>query len=113
MKRPRPCFGCGGVGPLFTTKAAIEPRLASGELKLVLEDWATMGPGFYVYYPSRRQVPNGLRLLTELIREMLPLGFEDDILRNRQGAADDASTYGKSSILLVGWTSSHELRHRV
>ncbi|WP_454000446.1 LysR substrate-binding domain-containing protein [Afipia felis] len=68
-------FGCGGVGLLFTTRAAIEPRLASGELKLVLEDWATMGPGFYIYYPSRRQVPNGLRLLTELIREMRPLGL--------------------------------------
>jgi DNA-binding transcriptional LysR family regulator len=68
-------FGRGGVGLLFTTRAVIEPRLASGELKLVLEDWATMGPGFYIYYPSRRQVPNGLRLLTELIREMRPLGL--------------------------------------
>lgn len=68
-------FGCGGVGLLFTARAVVEPRLASGELTLVLEDWATMGPGFYIYYPSRRQVPNGLRLLTELIREMRPLGL--------------------------------------
>jgi DNA-binding transcriptional LysR family regulator len=68
-------FVCGGVGLLFVARPVVASRLASGELELVLEDWATMGPGFYIYYPSRRQVPNGLRLLTELIRELRPLGL--------------------------------------
>jgi DNA-binding transcriptional LysR family regulator len=33
-------FGCGGIGLMFATRAVVEPRLASGELTLVLEDWA-------------------------------------------------------------------------
>jgi hypothetical protein len=34
-----------------------------------------MGPGFHIYYPGRRQLPTGLRLLIDLIREMQPLGL--------------------------------------
>ncbi len=33
-----------------------------------------MGPGFHVYYSSRRQL-TGLRLLIDLIRELRPLGI--------------------------------------
>jgi DNA-binding transcriptional LysR family regulator len=68
-------FVCAGVGLLFVAKPIIEPQLASGEVRLVLEDWPSIGPGFFIYYPSRRQVPNGLRLLTELIREMRLIGL--------------------------------------
>jgi hypothetical protein len=46
----------------------------SGELHAVLEDWVSTGPGFHIYYSGRRQVPTGLRLLIELIREIHPLG---------------------------------------
>lgn len=68
-------FVRGGVGLLFVAEPLIMPQLASGELKLVLEDWATPGPGFYMYHPSRRQIPTGLRLLSELIRELRPMGL--------------------------------------
>jgi len=67
-------FVSNGVGLLFVARPLVESRLADGRLKLVLEDWSTMGPGYYMYYPSRRQLPNGLRLLIDLIREMRPLG---------------------------------------
>lgn len=49
--------------------------VAMGKATIVLEDWASAGPGFHIYYSSRHQVPVGLRLLIELIREMRPLGF--------------------------------------
>ena len=68
-------FVRGGVGLLFAAEPVVAPYVASGELKLVLEDWATPGPGYYMYHPSRRQVPTGLRLLIDLIREMRPLGL--------------------------------------
>jgi DNA-binding transcriptional LysR family regulator len=58
---------------------APEPRVAAqieiGALKVVLDEWASSGPGYHIYYSSRRQVPTGLRLLIELIREMRPLGL--------------------------------------
>jgi DNA-binding transcriptional LysR family regulator len=41
----------------------------------VLEEWASMGPGFHIYYPERQQLPTGHRLLIDLIRELQPLGL--------------------------------------
>ncbi|WEK44020.1 MAG: LysR family transcriptional regulator [Candidatus Sphingomonas colombiensis] len=64
-----------GTGLTYCAESVVAPHLASGELRLVLEQWSTTGPGFYIYYPSRRQVPTGLRLLIDLIRELRPLGL--------------------------------------
>lgn len=64
-----------GFGLIYGAEPVLAPYLASGQLRLVLEQWSTTGPGFYIYYPSRRQVPAGLRLLIDLIRELRPLGL--------------------------------------
>jgi DNA-binding transcriptional LysR family regulator len=64
-----------GTGLMYGTEPAFASYVQRGELKLVLEDWSTRGPGYYIYYSSRRQLPTGLRLLVELIREMRPLGL--------------------------------------
>jgi hypothetical protein len=40
----------------------------------VLTDWATTGPGFYLYYSGRRQLPVGLRALLAIANELKPLG---------------------------------------
>jgi len=64
-----------GTGLIYGAEPIFAPHLASGALALVLEDWSTTGPGYHLYYPSRRQVPAGLRLLVDLIREMRPLGI--------------------------------------
>lgn len=57
----------------------LEPTFARyverSELRIVLENWATTGPSYHIYYSSRRQVPTGLRLLVDLIRELRPLGL--------------------------------------
>jgi DNA-binding transcriptional LysR family regulator len=45
-----------------------------GVLTTVLDEWAPLGPGFHIYYSSRRHVPAALRLFVELVREMRPLG---------------------------------------
>ena len=45
-----------------------------GVLMTILDDWAASGPGFHIYYSSRRHVPAGLRLFVELVRELKPLG---------------------------------------
>lgn len=68
-------LGLAGMGIIYGLEPVIAPHCATGELRIVLEDWATFGPGYHVYYSSRRQVPTGLRLLIDLIRQMRPLGL--------------------------------------
>ena len=64
-----------GAGLMYGIEPIFAPHVARGDLKLVLEDWATDGPGYNIYYTSRRQLPTGLRLLIDLIRELRPLGL--------------------------------------
>ncbi|WP_349793257.1 LysR family transcriptional regulator [Xanthomonas sp. WHRI 7064] len=64
----------GGAGLVYAPEPVLAPLLAAGTARLVLEDWASPGPGFHLYYSSRRQLPNGLRLLLDLVRELGPLG---------------------------------------
>jgi DNA-binding transcriptional LysR family regulator len=65
----------GGVGLMYFPEPLVAPYIADGRLRLVLLDWAAMGNGFHIYYSSRRQVPTGLRLLIDLIRELRPMGL--------------------------------------
>lgn len=44
-----------GVGLAFMSEEQAAPHLASGALLSVLEDWCPPFPGFFLYYPSRRQ----------------------------------------------------------
>lgn len=64
----------GGAGLVYAPEPVLAPLLAAGTARLVLEDWASPGPGFHLYYSSRRQLPTGLRLLLDLVRELGPLG---------------------------------------
>jgi DNA-binding transcriptional LysR family regulator len=64
-----------GAGLAYLPEPCVTPLVARGALRIVLEDWSSTGPGFHVYYPGRRQLPTGLRLLIELIRELRPLGL--------------------------------------
>ena len=41
-------------------------HVARGELVQVLEDWCPVLPGFYLYYPGRRQVPGPLRAFIDM-----------------------------------------------
>jgi DNA-binding transcriptional LysR family regulator len=68
-------FGLSGVGIIYGAEPVLRRYLDSGVLRLVLGDWASMGSGFHVYYSGRRQLPTGLRLLIDLIREIRPLGL--------------------------------------
>lgn len=65
----------GGAGLMYAPEPLVAPLLEQGTVRLVLEDWAALGPGFHAYYSSRRQLPTGLRLLIDLVRELRPLGL--------------------------------------
>lgn len=57
-----------GIGLIFISDERVEPQLASGELVRVLEDWCQPFPGFFLYYPSRRQQPVALSALISTLR---------------------------------------------
>ena len=57
-----------GVGPAFVSEERAAPHLASGTLVRVLEDWCPPFPGFFLYYPSRRQQPAALSAVIETLR---------------------------------------------
>lgn len=63
-----------GVGLMYGIAPLLAPHVEAGRLVPVLEKHWLGGEGFQIYYPGRRQVPTGLRLLIDLIRELRPLG---------------------------------------
>jgi DNA-binding transcriptional LysR family regulator len=64
-----------GAGLMYACDPMVRDLLDQGLLRTVLEDWAPMGPGFHIYYSSRRQMPEALRLFIELVRDLKPMGM--------------------------------------
>jgi DNA-binding transcriptional LysR family regulator len=63
-----------GAGLMYVPERVIARYIEDGTVQEVLRDWAHTDPGFHIYYSSFRQVPVGLRLLIDLIRELEPMG---------------------------------------
>lgn len=57
-----------GRGLTTSFEAQVSEHVASGRLISVLEDWCPAYPGFFLYYPSRRQTPPALAALVEAVR---------------------------------------------
>lgn len=57
-----------GAGLAFMAEDRAAPHIESGALERVLEDWCPPFPGFFLYYPSRRQQPAALVALIEALR---------------------------------------------
>jgi DNA-binding transcriptional LysR family regulator len=57
-----------GVGLAFLSEHQVVPHLRSGALVRVLEPWCQPYPGFFLYYPSRRQQPPALSALINVLR---------------------------------------------
>lgn len=57
-----------GAGIAFTPEDIVQPHIESGQLVRVLADWTPPFPGYYLYYPSRRQQSPAFALLIEALR---------------------------------------------
>jgi DNA-binding transcriptional LysR family regulator len=57
-----------GFGLAYVPEDLIQPHLAKGRLKRVLEDWCPPYSGYHLYYPSRRQTSAAFALLVEALR---------------------------------------------
>ena len=59
-----------GLGLAYTFDIAVNEHVASGRLIRVLTPFSPFFPGFYLYYPGRRQVPRKLRSFIEFGRAL-------------------------------------------
>ncbi|MGE9551973.1 LysR family transcriptional regulator [Erwinia amylovora] len=57
-----------GFGLACVPEDAIRSHVQSGELIQVLQDWSPSFPGYYLYYPSRKQHPAAFALMIEALR---------------------------------------------
>jgi DNA-binding transcriptional LysR family regulator len=57
-----------GAGLTLADESRSRDALARGELVAVLEKFSTPFPGFYLYYPQRRQASPALRALVDFLR---------------------------------------------
>ena len=58
----------GGLGLAYLPEDLVQPYLARGRLKRVLEDWCPPYSGYHLYYPSRRQSSPAFALLVDALR---------------------------------------------
>lgn len=57
-----------GAGITFATRETFRPHVEKGDLVWLLEDFLPPFPGFYLYYPQRRNMAPKLRALVEHVR---------------------------------------------
>ena len=57
-----------GAGVTFAMRQTFEPYIASGQLIALLEDYLPSFPGFFLFFPQRRNMAPKLRALVEHIR---------------------------------------------
>lgn len=60
-----------GIGLTHVLEPFAREALADGRLESVLDGWLPPFDGFYLYYPSRFQVPPKLRVFIDFMRESL------------------------------------------
>jgi DNA-binding transcriptional LysR family regulator len=57
-----------GLGLTYVPEGLVQPHLAKGRLKRVLEDWCLPYSGYHLYYPSRRQSSAAFALFVDALR---------------------------------------------
>jgi DNA-binding transcriptional LysR family regulator len=58
-----------GIGLAYTFEQLSLPHIRAKRLKQVLTRFSPTFPGFYLYYPSRRQQPSKLKAFVDYVRE--------------------------------------------
>ncbi|TFZ52911.1 LysR family transcriptional regulator [Serratia proteamaculans] len=60
------------VGIAFAIEEEVSGHLAAGRLERVMADWCAPFPGFYLYYPNRRNHPVALTTVINVVRYSSP-----------------------------------------
>src|SRR5574337_792270 len=59
-----------GLGLAYAFEPTVKEQLRTGRLRCVLEPYAAVIPGYFLYFPSRAQRSTPLRLFIEMAREL-------------------------------------------
>jgi len=60
-----------GLGLVYAPEGMVQPLVARGKLRRVLEDWCQPYPGYHLFYPSRRQSSAAFSLVVDALRHRL------------------------------------------
>jgi DNA-binding transcriptional LysR family regulator len=60
-----------GLGLVYMQEQVLQPHVARGELEVVLEDYAALEAGFFLYFPRRAGLQPKLRAFIEVARQVL------------------------------------------
>lgn len=63
-------LGVAGVGLIYTLEPLIAEEVRAGKLRVVLESYAPLVPGLFLYFPSRAQVSPALRAFVDTARDV-------------------------------------------
>lgn len=58
-----------GFGLAYVPEDSVKSEIASGQLVRVLQEWCEPFPGYYLYYPSRKQHTTAFSLLLDALRD--------------------------------------------
>jgi DNA-binding transcriptional LysR family regulator len=58
-----------GIGLAYLFRYQVQAALSAGKVIQVLKEWTPPFPGFYLYYPGRRQMPPTLRAFIDFVAE--------------------------------------------
>ena len=58
----------GGLGLMYAPEGMLQPYIAKGKLRRVLNDWCQPYTGYHLFYPSRRQSSAAFSLVVEALR---------------------------------------------
>lgn len=61
-----------GLGITYLPEEELAPYLEEGRLVRVMEDWCEPFPGYYLFYPSRRQQSPAFSLVVDALRLSVP-----------------------------------------
>ena len=57
-----------GAGITYVFEKQVTAHIQSGALVRVLQEWCAPIPGYFLYYPSRRQTPASLQAFINALR---------------------------------------------
>jgi DNA-binding transcriptional LysR family regulator len=76
-----------GLGLAYVVEQSVDEELRSGRLVRALEAYCSPFPGFFLYYPSRSQVPLKLKVLIDFLHERLSPAPKREATLNKRAAA--------------------------